>query len=171
MAERVIDAVETRRADASDAEGMAAAHRDSIRSLGPSCYPPPVVEAWAEGLAPSLYLSAMEAGEVFFIATARVDGEPMIIGFSSEYPLEGTTYGMSVYVRGLAARRGIGSSLLGLAEAHAIERGARSIEVDASLVGVEFYRSQGFVELERGEIQLRSGYPIACVFMRKRLGL
>ena len=171
MVERVIDALETRRADPSDVEGMTAAHRDSILSLGPSCYPPRVVEAWAEGLAPSIYLQAMEQGEVFFVATACVNGEPMIVGFSSEYPLDGTTHGMSVYVRGVAARQGIGSRLLALAEENAIDRGARSIEVEASLVGVEFYRSQGFVELERGEIQLRSGHPIACVFMRKRLGV
>ena len=171
MAELVMDDLETRRAEPSDADGMVAAHRDSILSLGPSCYPPSVVDAWAEGLAPSIYLNAMQEGEVFFIATARVDGQPIILGFSSDYPLEGTTHGMSVYVRGAAARRGIGSRLLALAEALAIERGARSIEVEASLVGVEFYRSRGFVELEHGEIQLRSGSPIACVFMRKWLAL
>jgi GNAT superfamily N-acetyltransferase len=74
-----------------------------------------------------------------------------------------------VYVRGAAARRGIGSALLRLAEAHALESGATGIHVEASLAGVEFYRANGFVALGCGETRLKSGRPIACVFMRKDL--
>ena len=49
---------------------------------------------------------------------------------------------VSVYVRGIAARRGIGSALLGLAEAHAVAHGAASLQVEASLAGVEFLPGQ-----------------------------
>ena len=46
---------------------------------------------------------------------------------------------MSVYVRGLAARRGIGSRLLAMAEEHARSGGATGVSVDASpMTGVEF---------------------------------
>ena len=38
--------VRTRRAQPEDAEAIAAAHRDSIRSIGPTYYQPEVVEAW-----------------------------------------------------------------------------------------------------------------------------
>ncbi len=136
-----------RRAQYSDADAIAMAHRDSIRSIGPSFYPPNVVNDWQQGLARDVYVKAMETGEVFFIATGSLD----------------------VYVRGTAARRGIGTALFRLVEAHAIENGATSIDVEASLAGVEFYRSVGFVELGRGETRLMSGRPIACVFMRKGL--
>ena len=95
----------------------------------------------------------------------------MVLGFASDYRIEGSKHGTSVYVRGIAARRGIGSVLLGLAEAHAIVAGATRIEVEASLAGVEFYRVNGFTEVGRGEAHLMCGRPIACVFMRKDVGV
>jgi len=161
--------IQTRRALPSDADAMAVAHRDSIRSLGPAYYPPNVVHDWQDNLTGDLYRRAMDGGEVFFIATATLDNEPVVLGFASDYTIDGPLHGMSVYVRGAAARRGIGSALLRLAEEHAIAHGAASIRVDASLAGVEFYRANGFVEERRGETRLTSGRPIACVFMRKEL--
>jgi putative acetyltransferase len=164
-----LDDVQTRRARASDADALAAAHRDSIRTLGPAFYPPNVVDDWEEGVAADLYLGAMDRGEVFFIATGRIDDRAVVLGFASDYPIEGARFGTSVYVRGVVARCGIGSALLALAEADAVSRGATSFHVEASLAGVEFYRANGFTEVSRGETHLRSGRPIACVFMRKDL--
>src|SRR5687767_4598600 len=158
-----------RRALPADAEAIAEAHRDSIRSIGPQFYPPNVVDDWADGLSGAVYVKAMDAGEVFFIAAGTLDGKPAVLGFASDYPIEDAEHGTSVYVRGCAARRGIGSALFRLAEAEAVSRGARSIRVEASLAGVEFYRANGFVEVGRGETHLMSGRPIACVFMRKPL--
>jgi putative acetyltransferase len=162
---------ETRRAHPSDADDIALAHRDSIRSIGPTFYPPNVVDDWGEGVAGDLYLKAMKSGEVFFIAMGKVDGDVLVLGFASDYCVEGSKHGTSVYVRGTAARRGIGSALLRLAEAHAVANGATSIQVEASLAGVEFYRANGFTDVGRGETRLMSGRPIACVFMRKDLSV
>jgi putative acetyltransferase len=160
---------ETRRATESDAAAIAEAHLDSIRSLGPQCYPAGVVADWSEGLGPGLYLEAMARGEVFFIAIGEIDGKRAVLGFASDYRIEGSQHGTSAYVRGAVVRRGIGSALLRLAEAHAIARGARSVRIEASLAGLEFYRAHGFIEIGRGETHLRSGRPIACVFMEKQL--
>jgi putative acetyltransferase len=160
---------ETRRATESDAAAIAEAHLDSIRSLGPQCYPAGVVADWSEGLGPGLYLEAMARGEVFFIAIGEIDGKRAVLGFASDYRIDGSQHGASAYVRGAVARRGIGSALLRLAETQAIARGARTITIEASLTGLEFYRAHGFVEIGRGETHLRSGRPIACVFMEKQL--
>ena len=164
-----ISEFELRQAHASDAEAIALAHLDAIATLGAGHYPPDVIVAWSEGVAPKLYLDAMARGEVFFIATAEVDGEPLVLGFSSDYTIEGSVHGTSVYVRGLAARRGIGSSLMAIAEAHAVANGATEVRIEASLAGVAFYRAHGYVETGAGETHLTSGRPIACVFMRKTL--
>lgn len=164
-----IDRVETRRAQPADVDAIALAHLDSIRSIGPRFYPPSVVDDWQEGVTGALYLKAMDGGEVFFIATGEIDGQELVLGFASDYRLEGSRHGTSVYVRGLAARHGIGSMLLALAESHAREAGATSIHIDASLAGLEFYRANGFAETGRGEIRLTTGTLIACVFMRKDL--
>jgi putative acetyltransferase len=159
----------TRRANPEDAPGIAAAHLDSIRSIGPAFYPAEIVDEWAAGLTQELYIRAMEGGEVFFIATGQIDGQAAVLGFSS-HRVDDDQDGMSVYVRGVAARRGVGTTLLRLAEAHARESGATSIHIQASLAGVEFYRSNGFEELGTGEAVLMSGRSMPCVFMRKRIG-
>ena len=161
--------VETRIANESDVDAIAAAHRDSIRSIGPAFYPPDVVAAWAEGLAGDVYRQAMAGGEVFFIATGPLEGTKAVLGFATDYLIDGATHGTSAYVRGAVARQGIGSVLLRLAEAHAIGRGASSIWIESSLAAVAFYQRHGFLEVSRGVTPLRSGQPIAVVAMRKDL--
>jgi putative acetyltransferase len=160
--------VQTRRAHAQDAEAIALAHVDSIRSIGPRFYPPEVVEAWAAGLTSDLYVKAMESGEAFFVATGHVDRQSAVLGFSTHRVDDGRD-GVSVYVRGVAARQGIGTLLVQLAEEHARAHGATRLDVDASLAAVGFYKAHAFEEVGRGEHVLRSGLPMACVFMRKRL--
>ena len=77
--------------------------------------------------------------------------------------------GASVYVRGQASRQGIASALLRLAERHAREHGAKSIQIQASLAGAEFYRANGFEAIGVGEAVLMSGRSMPCVQMRKEL--
>jgi putative acetyltransferase len=160
--------VHTRRAHPGDAEAIAAAHLDSIRSIGSGFYPSDVIDAWSSGLTPDIYVNAMESGEAFFVATGDIEGQPAVLGFST-HRVDDARDGASVYVRGESARRGIGSALLRLAEAHAVAQGAASLHIQASLAGVAFYKANGFDELGRGEALLLSGRSMPCVFMRKRL--
>jgi GNAT superfamily N-acetyltransferase len=159
---------QTRRADARDAEAIAVAHLDSIRSIGPKFYPSDVVEAWSAGLTPDIYVKAMLGGEAFFVAIGQLDDKPAVLGFST-HRVDDAQDGASVYVRGSVARRGIGTALLRVAEAHARAHGATTVQIQASLAGVEFYKANGFEELRRGEARLRSGQSMPCVFMRKML--
>jgi ribosomal protein S18 acetylase RimI-like enzyme len=160
--------VRIRRAVADDAEAMAKAHLDSIRSIGPAFYPAELVELWASAVAPDMYLTAMQRGEEFFIAIGEIDGRDAVLGFSS-HSVDHAQDGISVYVRGGAARQGIGSALLRLAEAHAVESGATSIQIQASIAGIEFYKAHGFEEIGRGEARLRAGQSIPCIFMHKQI--
>jgi GNAT superfamily N-acetyltransferase len=163
-----VDLIETRRALPGDADAILAAHLDSIRSLGPRFYPPDVVEAWGAGLTRDVYTNAMERGEVFFIAVGTIDGEPAVLGFAS-HRVDDAQDGASVYVRGMAARHGIGTKLLRLAESHARARGAATLDMQASLAGVAFYVANGFEEVGRGDAVLTTGRSMPCLFMRKRL--
>ncbi len=160
--------IQTRQAHPGDAEAIALAHLDSIRSIGPAFYQPDMIKAWTAGLTPDIYVKAMEGGEAFFIATGHIDGEPVVLGFST-HRVDDAQDGASVYVRGKAARRGIGTALLRLAEEHALAQGATSIQIQASLAGVEFYKANGFEELGHGQALLMSGQSMPCVFMRKLL--
>ena len=159
---------QTRQAVPEDAHAIALAHLDSIRSIGPRFYPPDVVEAWGAGLTPDIYVNAMHGGEAFFVAIGQLDDQAAVLGFST-HRVDDAQDGASVYVRGSAARRGIGTALLQLAEAHAVVHGATTIQIQASLAGVEFYKANGFEELGRGEAHLMSGQSMPCVFMRKVL--
>lgn len=158
--------LEMRRATPADAPAMAVAHLDSIRSIGPAFYSRELVDAWAASVTPEMYVKAMATGEVFFIAVAPGDGA--VLGFASHVPNRGDD-SASAYVRGSAARQGVGSALWRLAEAHARAHGATAITLEASLAGVAFYRALGFVEIERRDVQLRNGVAIPCVVMRKDL--
>lgn len=166
---RRIEAFAIREAVPSDVDGIALAHRDSIQSIGAAFYPPEILEHWQEAITGELYLKAMDAGEIFFIAVGDADAVGAVLGFASDYCIDGPKHGASVYVRGRSARRGIGSALLARAETHAVSNGATSIEIEASLAGVAFYRANGFIEVRRGATRLTTGRTMECVFMRKEL--
>jgi putative acetyltransferase len=159
---------EIRCASPSDADDLAAAHIDSIHSIGALFYEAEVVNDWSARLRGDIYVKAMERGEVFYIAVGTTDGKSEVLGFSS-YRVEENEHRTAIYVRGKAARLGIGSALFRSAEATAIAAGANSIRVDASLAAVQFYKANGFDEVGRGEHRLWSGRPMPCVFMRKIL--
>jgi hypothetical protein len=48
-----------------------------------------------EAIEGQLYLKAMDAGEVFFIAVGQVDGRSAVIGFASDYCIEGRARSMA----------------------------------------------------------------------------
>jgi len=157
-----------RRAGLADADEIAAAHLDSIRSIGPLYYDAAVVSDWGAQVKGDLYVNAMDRGEVFYIAIGALSETPEVLGFSS-HRIDGDEHGTAVYVRGKAAHHGIGSALFRAAEAAAIAAGATSIHIDSSLAAVQFYKANGFEEVGRGEHRLWSGRPMRCVFMRKNL--
>jgi GNAT superfamily N-acetyltransferase len=164
----MLSGVTLRRATEEDSGAIARAHIDSILTLGRRYYPADVIAAWGEGLSPDLYARAMQGGEVFFIATEYIDGQLAVLGFAT-HRVDGEQDGASVYVRGRAARQGIGTALFRLAEEHARAQGATSIQIQASLAGVEFYKANGFEEVRPGQAVLMSGKSMPCVLMRKQL--
>ena len=157
-----------RQASLADAEQIAVAHLDSIHSLGAKGYPPDVMSVWGAPRDGGRYRSAMEAGEVFFVAVTGRDAADRVLGFSS-HRVEQGQHRTAVYVRGSAARMGIGTALFRAAEAVALEQSANEIHVDASIVAREFYQAQGFRELSRGQHCLPGDIQMDCVFMKKAL--
>jgi putative acetyltransferase len=171
MNDRTVPAgVSIRQATEADAAAIADAHAESIRTIGPRFYPQDVIAVWGEALTPDLYANAMRGGEAFFIATSTAGGEQVVLGFAT-HRRDDDQDGTSVYVRGRASRRGIGTALLQRAEQHARLQGATSIAIQASLAGVEFYKANGYEELGRGEAVLTTGKSMPCVYMRKQLRL
>jgi len=156
---------EVRRATVDDANEIAVAHLDSIRTIGRRYYSEEIVNDWCAEISGNLYLNAMKKGEVFFVA---IDSNNEVLGFSS-HRIDDGIHGVSVYVCGKAARHGVGSALIRSAEGSAIAANAASIYIDASLSAFDFYVANGFKEISRGDHKLSSGRSMPCVFMRKDL--
>jgi hypothetical protein len=157
-----------RRAGPSDAEHIAAAHLDSIRTVGARFYSADIVEDWVARISPERYVKAMEGGETFYVALGSIDDRPCALGFSS-HRVEDGRHRTAIYIRGRVVRSGFGSSLFRLAQSLAIAGGATSIRVDSSLAAVDFYLANGFEVIGRGSHQLWSGRSMDCVFMEKTL--
>ena len=94
-----------RRAEPADVDKIAAAHLDSIRSIGARYYPTEIINDWCARVKGALYLGAMARGEVFFIAVRESGGRPDVLGFSS-HGRHGHEHHTAVYVRGMATRLG-----------------------------------------------------------------
>ena len=105
-------------------------------------------------------------GEAFFIAIGQLKGQQVVLGFAT-HRVDDAQDGASVYVRGGVAGQGICTALLRLAFEDACAHKATSIHIEASLAGVEFYKANGFVELQRGDAALRSGESMPWCWMCK----
>ncbi|MGA2354872.1 MAG: GNAT family N-acetyltransferase [Terriglobales bacterium] len=68
------------------------------------------------------------------------------------------------------ARRGIGSMILEACETAAEAAGFRRLEMGATLTGIPFYRTKGYVELEAVEAPLGDGLTLPIVRMGKSVG-
>lgn len=157
-----------RRAELADTDAIAAAHLDSISTIGPDFYGPEIVKEWRAGLSADVYARAMRAAKHSSLPLATLAARRA----SSGLPRIGlTTIGTERPSMSAVRRQGggIGSALYRLAEAHALAAGAGSIEIYASLAAVNFYRANGFEETGKGEHHLMSGQSMACVFMVKKL--
>jgi len=75
----------------------------------------------------------------------------------------------AVYVNAAYSRKGVGSALIKELENIAKSRGCKELRLDASLTAVNFYKNNGYEELERAQHSLISGRQMACVKMRKVL--
>ncbi len=93
-----------------------------------------------------------------------------IRGFSSAFrpPTDEAEPHPAVYVRGDAARQGIGTALLQAAEAALLGMGVREIAIDASLNAVAPYARAGYADLGLREYATSGGMGMASVRMAKR---
>jgi len=164
MPRRLAMGVVIRRATVQDADGIAQAHVDSIQTLGARAYDAEVIADWGAPRTGERYRLRIADGAELFVAVEN----GRIVGLSDYRAIDGS-HRTGIFVRGDAARRGIGTALFAEAEAAARRHGATEINVDASLGAVGFYEANGFERVGDGEHTLRNGRRMSCVYMRKRL--
>lgn len=152
-----------------DAAAIRSVRADSIRALGPAAYTPEQVTAWAnDAKTVRDYAQHIASGQVS--TTLAMSGDGQVLGWSDYgfYAKTGT-HGLALYVRGDAARRGVGRALFEAAEVLARRAGASELRCTASLVAESFYRAMGVKATGRSVHTFRDGTDLPCVLMAKRL--
>jgi putative acetyltransferase len=158
-----------RHAGPADGDAIADAHVDSVWSLGAEAYPADIVAEWGAPRTGDRYRDAMTRGVIFFLAVASSSPEEdRVLGFSSYAP-EGDMHRTAVYVRGSAARQGVGRALFGPAEQAAREAGAPMLMIEAALGAVPFWKAIGFEVVGPRDHLTRGGLRMPCVLMHKHL--
>ena len=74
------------------------------------------------------------------------------------------------FIHPIHARRGIARAILARCEDEARAQGFRALELMATLPGIEFYKSVGFVETGNFALDLTDAVKLELVPMRKELG-
>ena len=140
-------------------------HERAIRGLAATHYSLDDIEGWVVPATDENLrrLTRNASREVRFIA--ELDGSPVGIGALGL----GKSEVRAVYVAPEGARQGCGSALV-----HAIERTAKDNEatcltLHASLNAEPFYAALGYEVLERTEMALPNGHPLAVVRVGKKL--
>ncbi|KJS19339.1 MAG: hypothetical protein VR78_03445 [Hoeflea sp. BRH_c9] len=76
----------------------------------------------------------------------------------------------SVFVDPAATRRGVGSAIMARTEQDAIDHGAETLQLTATLSGVALYQRLGYQTVEVTALDLPDQSRFECVRMRKALG-
>ena len=176
-----------REAVASDIPALQSLIRASVLGLQAADYTPEQLEQALErvfGVDTQLI-----ADGTYFVAEAHVDDGPVIAacgGWSKRKTLYGSDHCAgredalldprhdaakirAFFVHPVWARRGIGSKILEVCEAAAVQAGFRRFEMGATLTGVPLYLARGYVEREHRQVPLSSGLSLPIVHMEKHL--
>ena len=123
-----------RRAEASDAQALAAIRRAAILTLAVPALSNAEAETWARQAAADRFLRAIHEHEVWVAVADTVIGWVEI----------DRDYIAALYVAPLYARQGVGSALLAHAEAAIQRSGYKTVHLDASQNALAFYLRRAY---------------------------
>jgi len=151
-----------------DAHGALKVHHAAVRVTAANDYSAEIVEHWAP--LPITEKSIVRfntnpEGELRFVA----DWVGEIVAFAAIVVKKEEL--RACYVAPSVTRQGVGRRLIRRLEQAAGERGITALHLHSSVTAHPFYTAMGYETLEWGEHVLGSGLSMACVFMRKDLGL
>lgn len=150
----------------SDLDDIVSAHVASIRLLCAGFYSSDLIADWVSPINAQKYRDAIEQGATIFVAEGK--GGKML-GFSETHQVRDHEFNAAVFVRKEDSRKGVGTALYRAAESFAVQSGATTIELNASLAAVQFYLAQGFEKCERQKIEVSAGRYLSGIRMRKML--
>ena len=154
--------INIREARKEDGPSIALVHTVTVSAIETNLYTREEIESWATPRSLDGYAELIQTRECF---VAEVDDQ--IAGFGVLNPA--TSVIDAVYVSPSASGRGIGLRLLHTLEERALSLGLKTLQLNASLNAVPFYRRAGYLGAEQKKYKLQTGVEISCVPMSKIL--
>jgi putative acetyltransferase len=140
-------------------------HHAAIRGIAALDYPALVLEAWAPPITDATIERFLRNRDDEVRLVADLDGEPAGIGAIVVNAAELR----ACYVVPTAVRKGVGSAIVAEIERIAREHSLDHLELESSLTAEPFYLALGYAVVERGELVIAPGVPMAAIKMQKRL--
>ena len=137
-----------RRAEASDAQALAAIRREAILTLAVPALSIAEAKTWARQVAADRFRRAIHEHEVWVVVADTVIGWVEI----------DRDHIAALYVAPLYARRGVGSALLAHAEAVIQRSGYKTVHLDASQNALAFYLRRAYRQV--GPPGVAGAYPL-----------
>lgn len=153
--------VEIRLFQAQDAEQVAQLFHDTVRAINRQDYSQAQVTAWAPEDLHFRNWAEVCASRFTYVA----DAAGMILGFGE---LEANGHIDCFYCHKEYQRQGIGHQIYQAIAAKALELGLDRLVVEASITALPFFQRQGFVVLQKQQVDCR-GQTLINYAMEKRL--
>lgn len=153
-----------RKALESDAKDILESHRAAVREKAAAFYSDDIVESWSPSVVSEERIKKMENqirhGDFYTLVACAEEG---LLGFGQVSPQQNILG--AVYVRKNPYSH-VGKRILEKLLQYAKEKGARYLEMDASLNAESFYSGAGFRVVSYEMHRLKSGLEMNCVKMR-----
>jgi len=149
----------------ADAEALLHTRRETVINNAAEKYPRAVLESWAAKTDAETISQEIEALKNPDRITIVAETEGKIIGICTVGISEGLL--KQCYVLPEYNGLGIARELVKRIEAISQENGLKSLQLSSSLIALEFYKKQGYSELNSYDYELENGLKMPCVMMEK----
>ena len=156
-----------RTAQSRDAQALLQTRRSAVLCNHTDKYPRAILEAWAPVVDAATIHTESEALKDADRITLLAQSEQKIVGFCTLGLSEGLL--KQCYVLPEYAGMGIARELVKQIETIAQDRGKKSLQLSSSLIALDFYKKQGYLERNHYYYDLGNGLQMLCVMMEKRL--
>ena len=151
----------------SDAEALLQTRRSTVVNNMAEKYPRAILEAWAPTIDSASVAKEAEALNDSDRVTLVAESEGKMVGLCTIGISEGLL--KQCYVLPEYNGKGIARELVNRIESIAQEKGLSSLRLSSSLIALDFYKKQGYRELNSYDYDLGNGLQMQCVMMEKEL--
>lgn len=149
----------------SDGPGIEMVHRRAIMDLAGRTYTETECRSWAHKIRADRYVQIARERETFIVAENAVGVIAGFCSFALQDDAKGRVAGL--YTDPAFQGSGLGTALIGQAEAAMIADGATILVIEASLAALPFYRARGYTEIKRASRTTRGGVRIEVAHVEK----